>query len=62
VPGPQSVGLKGAKPTCPRCKVEMVQVAYIDSFGGQPALEAYECPKCKHIMSRLTEIHDTGNR
>jgi hypothetical protein len=61
MPGPRRVGLKETT-TCTRCKVEMVQVAYIDSFGGQPALEAYECPKCKHIMSRLTEKNDTSNR
>ncbi len=35
----------------------MVPIAHIDSFGGEPALDAYECPKCKHVVSRLTELH-----
>ena len=54
--GPQRVELKDA-PTCQRCKIAMVQIAHIELFGGQPALEAYECPKCKHTMTCLIEIH-----
>jgi hypothetical protein len=54
--GPRRVELKEA-PTCQRCKIPMVQIAHIESFGGQPALEAYECPKCKHTMTRLIQIH-----
>jgi hypothetical protein len=33
----------------------MVQVVHVDAFGDQPALDAYECKLCKHIVSRLRE-------
>jgi hypothetical protein len=49
-------------PTCPRCKVAMVPVAHVDSFRGQPALDAYECPQCKHTLSRLGPIDDCKTR
>ena len=39
-------------PSCPRCNVTMVQVVHVDAFGEQPALDAYECPICRHILSR----------
>jgi hypothetical protein len=33
----------------------MVQVAHVDSIGEQPGLDAYECTKCKHLVSRIRE-------
>ena len=43
-------------PTCPRCNVAMVSVVHVDLFQNQPGLDAYECRKCGHIVSRLTEV------
>ena len=43
-------------PTCPQCKIAMVAIVHIDSFGNQPALDAYECGKCGHVVSRLSEV------
>jgi hypothetical protein len=38
-----------ARPSCPRCKLELVQVVHVQAFGGHPALGAYECPRCRYI-------------
>ena len=43
-------------PTCSRCNFPMVRVVHVDPFGTQPGLDAYQCPKCGHIVSRLTEM------
>ena len=43
-------------PTCPRCNVTMFRVVHVDSFRTQPGLDAYQCRKCGHIVSRLTEV------
>jgi uncharacterized protein with PIN domain len=40
---------------CPRCNIPLVRVVHVDAFGDQPGLDAYECEKCKHIMSRIRE-------
>jgi hypothetical protein len=49
-------------PTCPRCRIAMVPVAHVESFRGQPALDAYECPQCKHAVSRLRPVGDVKSR
>jgi hypothetical protein len=40
---------------CPRCKIAMVQIVHVESFGDQPALEVYECRNCGHFVSQLRE-------
>ena len=40
------------EPPCPRCNVLMVPAVHVDAFGDRPALDAYECPICRHILSR----------
>jgi hypothetical protein len=54
VPDLQSTGPDHA-PTCLRCKISMVQVVHIDTFGEQPGLNAYECPTCHHLTSLVVE-------
>jgi hypothetical protein len=44
------------EPTCLRCSRAMVPVVHIHTFEDQPGLDAFECPKCGRVESRLSEV------
>ena len=37
-------------PPCSRCGAPMRAIAHVPAFGGQPALDAFEC-ECGHVES-----------